>query len=291
MEKIKWSQISFYIAVSFGFSWCVALYLWSKNGLETPLAGVFLFLFMFGPMIGGLAAAQRFNPKERLHVLGLKDSFSRGLNRWLIIAWLWAIGLVALATLLSGILGGGGFQPPVEGLKTTLIEQGYEKDLSALDDIPAINLILILQAVILGAAINMILLLSEELGWRGWLWTALHPLGFWRSAGLTGLLWGIWHAPIIIMGYNYPAMPVWGPIMFTGFCILYSPLYSYLREKNGTVWAACLLHGAGNAVAGVGLMIQANSDMPWRGIVGLGGVAALLLSCLWVWLQRSKRSD
>ena len=47
----------------------------------------------------------------------------------------------------------------------------------------------------------------------------LLPLGRNRALLVTGVIWGIWHAPVILMGYNYPTQPVLGVLLMVVFCI------------------------------------------------------------------------
>ena len=58
--------------------------------------------------------------------------------------------------------------------------------------------------------INTLLALGEELGWRGLLLPELLPLGQRRAILLSGVIWGFWHAPVILQGHNYPSQPVLG---------------------------------------------------------------------------------
>ena len=273
-------QILTYIIVSFGFSWGIAAIMWQMGGLSSPAAAQFMFPFMMGPGIAGLVCAWRFNAGERKEALG----FTGGWNLWLLWAWLIGVGLVALALVVSLIGPDVDYRAPIEGVKEVVAAQGLDLG-GQLDMVPGMNTTLILSTVLLGAAINVPLMLSEELGWRGWLWHHLRPKGFWTATFWIGLLWGLWHIPVIVMGHNYPGMPIWGPILFTLFCLLYSPIFSYIREKSGAIWAPCVLHGTMNACAGMAIMMQTNMDMPWRGVVGIGGFIGISILAFWVALR------
>jgi membrane protease YdiL (CAAX protease family) len=46
---------------------------------------------------------------------------------------------------------------------------------------------------------------GEEYGWRGFLQSELAPLGWRLSSLLVGLVWGLWHIPVILSGvHTYP---------------------------------------------------------------------------------------
>jgi len=279
MGKIMNKKFLTYLFVSYGFSWGLTAMMWAMGGLTTSSAGALMFLYMWGPGIAGLICAWQFNAGERQEALGFKG----GGNLWVLWAWLIGVGLIVLALLISLLGPGVDYRAPIEGVKEVVAAQGM--DIGDQLDMPGMNATLIFSAIVFGAAINVPLMLSEELGWRGWLWHHLRPKGFWTATFWIGLLWGLWHIPIIVMGHNYPGMPIWGPVLFTLFCLLYSPIFSYIREKSGSIWAPCVLHGTMNACAGMAIMMQTNMDMPWRGVVGIGGFVGIIILALWVVLR------
>jgi len=283
-SRQKWSRIALFLLIAMGFSGGVAALIHKLGGLTTIWAGPLMLAYMCGPMIAAIICVLFFDRHRWKAALG----FTGGFNLWLLWAWLIAVIIAFGATFISLLAPEVALQSFATGLEKTLIEAG--QDTQALEGIPALNLILLLQAVLLGAAINTPLMLSEELGWRGWLWDKLRPDGFWPATFWIGLFWGIWHAPIIVMGYNYPGMPVSGPFLFIAFCMFYAVPYSYVREKNGSIWAPCVLHGTGNAVAGMAMLLQSDASMPWRGVVGIGGFIMLATIVLWVLWQR-RRAD
>lgn len=84
---------------------------------------------------------------------------------------------------------------------------------------------------------------GEEYGWRGYLQSQLLPLGKLRAMILIGLIWGLWHAPVILMGYNYPQHPLVGSLAFVVFNVQLAILLGYVVLKTGSIWLAALLHG------------------------------------------------
>ena len=146
-------------------------------------------------------------------------------------------------------------------------------------------------AALAGAFLNMFLTLSEELGWRGWLWDRWRGLGFWRCNLLIGLFWGLWHAPLIAQGYNYPELPVWGPVAMTALMLVISPLIGWVREAGGTVFHAGLFHGTLNAGAGLGLLALTGLEFPFKGTLGIGGFVAGLALCGVVFAIRRRAAN
>ncbi|MEW6031003.1 MAG: CPBP family intramembrane glutamic endopeptidase [Chloroflexota bacterium] len=106
-------------------------------------------------------------------------------------------------------------------------------------------------AILLAPFINVLFALGEELGWRGFLLPHLMPLGQWKAILISGVIWGLWHAPAIVQGHNYPGYPVAGIFMMIVFCVLLAVIFSWLYLNTRSPWAAALAHGAVNASAGL----------------------------------------
>lgn len=143
----------------------------------------------------------------------------------------------------------------------------------------------LIQALIAGITINAFFGFGEELGWRGLLQQETARLGFWRSAFLIGLVWGVWHAPIIIQGYNYPQFPVAGLLLMTVWTMLLAPIFSYVRLRAGSVIAAAIIHGSLNASVGLSFMLIKGGNDLLTGEMGLAGFIVLALVNLFIFLS------
>jgi uncharacterized protein len=104
----------------------------------------------------------------------------------------------------------------------------------------------IFNVIIIGPVLGLIITFGEEYGWRGYLQSELVHLGRIRGVGLLGIIWGIWHWPIILMGYNYPGEPVLGPLLMTGYTVALSYFLAYAVFKSKGVWTAAYLHALNN---------------------------------------------
>ena len=108
--------------------------------------------------------------------------------------------------------------------------------------------------LVIGLALNALTLnamfaFGEEYGWRGYLLPKLLPLGEARAAVVLGVIWGLWHAPLLIAGLNYPGVNPWIAIaMFVPTAVLMSLLFTRLYiAAGGAVLVATLMHGSLNA--------------------------------------------
>jgi len=134
----------------------------------------------------------------------------------------------------------------------------------------------LLQGMIAGITLNAAAAFGEELGWRGFLQKEFSHMGFWKSSAWIGAIWGIWHAPMILQGYNYPQHPVLGVGMMTVLTLLLPPLCSYVRLKAKSVIAAAVLHGTLNGTARLAVMVVTGNE--WViGVTGLAGFVVLVL--------------
>lgn len=282
----SWLPDIVFFLIAFGFSFVVAGLIWHLGGLANPMARLMMFGYMFGPALGALAATFMFMPKNWNAALGFV-----ALPR---IGWAWAIFIPAMfvvgATMLDMVLSPAHWIGMAAGLKPVLAHKGITELPSAQIPFTWTQLALLqwFVQIPVGIFINGFATLTEELGWRGWLyhrWRA--KLGFWPLSLIVGAIWGIWHAPLIVMGYNYTGMPVLGPFLMIGFCVLISPWLFFVRERYNNVFAASFFHGTLNALAGVGLLVTGFPDFPWRGIIGFSGflVMAMALMALYAAYQ------
>jgi len=107
----------------------------------------------------------------------------------------------------------------------------------------------IIQTVLLGIVLGWPLYFGEEYGWRAYLHDRMIGI-FGRIKGvvLVGVIWGLWHAPAIAVGYNYPGNPILGVITMTLFSVVIGIYFSFAVFKTGSVWIAVLLHIITNTV-------------------------------------------
>lgn len=266
--------IAVFLIITFGFSWGVfalaymhGLFHAGVGPSEVPVLAV----IMAGPAIAGVAlslATRRQMPiRERL---GLRFRP----NLWWLLAWALPAALCFAAVPLTGLAGYAVQGPHAAGEKLIAMTRAAGGHAPPIDA-TQVYYILAGVALIPGAFVNMFGTLLEELGWRGFLWSKLRPGGFWRTNLIIGVIWGIWHAPVIYTGFNYPGMGWRGVLMFILFCLLLAPIVGLMRELGRSVLAAGLTHGTFNAVAGVSLMLLGNVPPFWNGILGWVGIALL----------------
>ena len=90
--------------------------------------------------------------------------------------------------------------------------------------------------------------LGEEIGWRGFLVPELSKnLGFTATALISGIVWSLWHYPILIFAdYNAGTATWYALACFTVMVVSMSFLYTWMRLKSGSLWTGALLHASHN---------------------------------------------
>lgn len=200
---------------------------------------------------------------------GLGVSFK--INRWWIAGWL-LMPVVALAVLgMTLLMPGSKWTPDSEAIQMTLkaMPEGF--------GIWELIIITIFSGMFAGLTINAAFAFGEEIGWRGFLPKLFEGKPFMTLALWTGVIWGFWHAPLILVGHNYPQHPVAGVFMMIVTCILLTPMLLYFRYKSGSVIVPAIMHGTFNAVVGISALVVSPANDLLYGGPGLAGMITLLL--------------
>lgn len=104
------------------------------------------------------------------------------------------------------------------------------------------SLLLIICGEIISAA-------GEEIGWRGYMLTRLIDAGVPRPIVVSGLIWSLWHWPLILLSPSSSSLP---PIVVAGiFLVTITALgciSAHLRLTTGSLWPSILLHAAWNGL-------------------------------------------
>jgi membrane protease YdiL (CAAX protease family) len=203
--------------------------------------------------------------------------------------YLWAWFLPVVLTLLSGLFTVL-FGIAKLDLNFTMIRTAMEAAAGG-NEVPVEVIVLsqTLLALTLAPFLNMLFTMGEELGWRGFLLPRLMPLGQWKAALWSGVIWGVWHAPVIVQGHNYPGYPVLGVFMMIIFCILLGTIITWLYINTKSPWVAALAHGSVNAIAGVPVLFLAPGfNMAFGGTLA-APTAWIGMALFIAWLVWTKR--
>lgn len=251
-------SIAVFVAIAFVLAWLVALPLWLGDGLASPLFPLLAVAIMATPAAAALIMVLVVDrPRQKARSLGLWPFRpARRLIGYAALGIVLPIALALVALPIGAVLG---VYPAdfvgFSGFEQLVTEAARTAGAGELP-IPIGTLVVIQLATLPAAAfINLIPALGEELGWRGWLLPRLMPLGPVPAILISGVVWGLWHAPLILLGYNYPGAHGWlGLAAMVGTCVVFGAIFGWLRLRSDSVWPAALAHAAFNGAGGAYLL-------------------------------------
>ena len=265
MSKDRKALIVFY-AVTFAVSLVFdVLYIVTKSD-------VFVALLMWIPAVVGIVCGNKFYGKEKN--LGLKRKIK---PLYIILGVLIpVIYLIPSYFTAWKILG-----DPTSGLNA-LAKSFIGVEGNGI----AFALISFIPFVIISAMTAM----GEELGWRGFAYPVLEKeFGPVKAVLINGLLWALWHFPLIIGGsYQSSVSLAYGLVSFV-ICIMAMTLICcWTRSVSGSSIPAVLLHATHNAVDQTYLQsLSTNPKVPYyageQGFITiiLIGLIALIVAIVW----------
>lgn len=238
-------RLVLYLALSFTPAWV----LWNVLNvlpLSVPMQTLGTALGMFSPMLAAMLTARLCGDRR---IFPLHPHIHQNLPFYL-LAWL-GVPLLGLAggTLYFACFPTQ-FDPHLSYFQSLLAQSGIP-----VADSRAQYTYLFSQcaaALIWGPFVNMFFAFGEELGWRGYLYPLLRRrLSDVQTALLGGMIWGVWHMPVLLRGHNYgtgyPGYPLTGILAMCVFCIAIGAVLFWLTTCSHSAWPAALAHGACNA--------------------------------------------
>lgn len=283
-----------FLLLAFGISWGIFAVAKWIIGISGPLGWTLTSaLFMFGPALAVLLL--RWKQGVSWEALGVVSTGIRW--KWIGIAVLIAVALPPLTLVFNWLLGnvlhieGFGHSALTKAMmlstvREKLVAAGIDptkmgSSMERLGSMPlngvAILMIALIVGAIAGCTVNFVFAMGEELGWRGTLYHHTRHWGLWKQVGFTGVFWGLWHAPLILEGHNYPDHPIAGVFFM---CLLTAALalpLAWVRFRSRCVWSAGVLHGTVNGVAGAGMLFTRDATSLLGGAAGLSAVLGLLV--------------
>jgi len=133
----------------------------------------------------------------------------------------------------------------------------------------------LLATVSAGILLMLVFSFAEEFGWRGFLQTPLiQTFGLGSGLMLGGVLWGLWHAPIILAGYRFTEYPrlaafVYWPI----FTICLAIITGWLYWQSGSLWPAVLFNAS----------VKVNGRLASAALGEAGDSRRVRAVWLWLW--------
>ncbi len=250
-----------YLLLAFGMAWI----LWEipiRLGVS-PRDSLFQLVALPGGFAPAIAAiiVRKWITREGFADAGLRLN----LRKWpyYLVAWMLPLLVTLFIVVVAVVLG---ISQPDFSLQRALTSLRPGTSVPVLP--PGIWLAIPIQLLVTSLIATPILW-GEEFGWRSYLQLRLFGERPLLAALVTGLIWGVWHFPLIIRGYNFPDHPVTGMLIFPVGTILLSIIFGWLRLRTGSIWASSLAHSATNVI-GAGITT----------LLFMGGANCILVSYL-----------
>lgn len=277
----KMKKVLPYIIITCLLSWLTVLIAYYAGlRINTTPYMIFGVFYMFLPAIVSIVLQKYLYKKTLTKPLFIHIRF----NKWLILAIFLPIILSILSVVVSSFLPG--VEINLSGDNNNILRdmkldpQRAKEYMDNINRTPpvVIFMIFILQAVVAACTANGLAAFGEELGWRGYMLRHLSHWSFGKVCLLTGFVWGIWHFPLILMGHNYPSAPYWGVLFIVVFCMLISPIMTYLVIKTKSVITAAVFHGSINATAALHLYYLKGGNNLSNGLLGYSGFTVIVFA-------------
>lgn len=258
-------NLKLYTAIAYALIWAVGIIFLLSGAEYQSLTGYIVAAgCMLFPLIATLIC-QAVTHEPLFRNIGIHWH----INWWWVIGWLLMPFAVLLTLLITWCIEGPAF--------TT--DTAMFNAMRQAANIPVWVLLaaIVVSGLFAGITINALLAFGEEAGWRGYLLRQFHGQPFISTAIFIGIIWGLWHAPLILLGHNYPQHPVLGVFFMMAMCIPLTIIIQYVRLKSGSVIVAAIMHGTLNALSGVTLFFLEEPDELVDGCTGIAGITAFFL--------------
>ncbi len=237
-------------------------------------------LYMLFPLM--VAVVMQKVDKDRLASTGLL----RFKIRWSwLVAWILPVVMVLLTLCVNALMPGCEYNTDMSSMIPLDSATEEQREMLSMFMNPAVLVgITIISGLSAGVTINAVFAFGEEYGWRNYLVSALKEKKFICTSVFIGIVWGLWHFPLILLGHNYPQHSVVGVFMMVVFCVLASFIETYFVMKTKSVFPAAIFHGTINAVAGLNVILVKGGNDLLNGLTGLSGFFVMAVVVIMIYL-------
>jgi membrane protease YdiL (CAAX protease family) len=240
---------------------------------------------MFGPAVAHVVTRTVTDEGWNLTDTLLSPQIRQGWPYWA-IAWVAPTVLTLLGAAVY-FLAFSDTYAGMEGVSATIRTLGGQTDQPEWLTAEVVVAVQLVAALTFGVVINSIFTFGEEFGWRGYLLPKLLPMGPRRAMVVMGVIWGVWHWPLTLIGHNYglnyPFAPIPGMLVMLWFTTVLGIFFAWVTLRGGSVWPAVIGHAAINAIAGIGLLF-ATDPLLLLGPAPSGLVGSIPFALLAAWI-------
>ena len=245
-------QVVLYLTITYGLALAIALAL--------PRAGIAPLISIAVPVIAVALTVALAVPRDQRRAVWATVGFNPRRGRGLLIAVLGPAAVIAVSFSIAAALGVVRFPGLAPGFGSGVL------------------------SIVVTTIIFTVVLLGEEIGWRGYLLFRLAELTSGRRAALlTGAFHAIFHLPLLLLTTTYQSAGsrwiVVPTVMVT--LTLAGVWYGWLRLWSGSIWPVSLSHSAfNNLMEGVAGVAIATSPAMMAYVTTETGVVTMIIMVL-----------
>ena len=250
--KIETKRLTIFLIAVFGIAWIAELGvikpMYQSGDVDTVKEAVnMISSMMFAPAFASLIA--RVMTKEGLLHSGFQFNFAKHKFCFL-FGWFGTTALTFLGAVLYFIIFHDNYDASMTNFVQAAIDNGSELD--------AVNIIANFKTTLLinvfsAPVLDVINSFGEEWGWRGYLLPKLYrKFGTTKAILISGLISGLWYAPLVSLGHyygtGYAGYPFTGILAMCVFGMVTGCIYSFISLRSGSIFPAIFAHSAVNVM-------------------------------------------
>lgn len=233
-KKLEAKRLIIFLLLAFGISWIPAIILNVTVGFhewfEAYKYPFFALIVGYGPALANVITRKLTHEGWHDSMLHLR---LKGNIKYYLIALFSVVAVGIIEGILATLLYGGGDFSDIG------------KDMNAMQVIG--NVLLTISLIPL-MAFNTF---GEEFGWRGYMNQKMEPLlGITGTVVVGGIIWGLWHAELTVVGHNfgteYDGYPYLGILAMCISCTFLGMGLMWLTKKTGSIYPAAIMHASVN---------------------------------------------
>lgn len=303
----KW-RIPLFLILTFGITYFLEIFMIMPNlnnadaqvaAAAQSMVSSIMFIPAMAALFTRLLTVERMTGRNMYLLLNLKGNL-----KYYGLSWFGIGLLVIFGAVLYFVIFRKQYDPDM-GYAMAMIQAqsellGQEVNMTT-QQIKAAMMQQFILGFVISPFVNIITCFGEEWGWRGYLLPKmLKKLPVVPTLLITGVIWGLWHAPLTVMGHNYgvgyPGFPVVGILAMCIFCTAVGIILSYVTIKTRSCVPAILGHGMLNGFASVGIYYT-SIEHPYNVFLGpaptglIGGMGFIILAAVLLWKLHKEEKE
>ena len=288
-KKIETRRIIIYLVLVFALTYLYEYFfvvspIRNSDGNNIANMSLWVAIAMFFPVIS--VVITRLVTREGFKGSAISFNLKEGKYRYYILAWFLPGIMTVIGIFIYFAVFRDNYSPDMKFMLDTFEKQGITGISSDTARMSAISQAV--TAILIGPVLNCLTCFGEEWGWRGYLLMKLKsrmkPLPLML---LTGVIWGLWHLPLTLMGHNYgtdySGYPYLGILAMVVFCFSIGTFFSFVTLRTGSCIPAVIGHGAINSIGSLGILFTVDGGRMLFGPSPAGlasGIPLLILAVI-----------